>query len=169
MSVEYMRHLDRSVKYLHRQGGFLTVKKGDEVGVSTISWGNMGFEWGRPVFTILVRESRYIHELLEDATEFTVSIPTSKDAVKALKTVGSVSGRNVDKFKKAKIRSHKAKTIDTPIIEEGDIFYECKIIYRHKIDSKNLRKDIDRVTYMDDNYHEIYYGEIVNSYTKDEL
>ena len=169
MSVEYMRHLDQSVKYLHRQGAFLTVKKGDEVSVTTISWGNMGFEWGRPVFTILIRESRYIHELLEGNTEFTVSIPTSKDAVEALDAVGTLSGRDVDKFKEVNITPHKSKTIDTPIIEEGDIFYECKIIYNHKINPKNLRKDIDRVTYMDDNYHEIYYGEIVNSYTKKDL
>lgn len=169
MSVEYMRHLDRSVKYLHRQGAYLTVKKGDEVAVTTISWGNMGFEWGRPVFAVLVRESRYIHEMLEDNTEFTVSIPTSKEADEALKIVGSVSGREVDKFKEANITAHKSKTIDTPIIEEADIFYECKIIYSHKINPKKLRKDIDRISYMDDNYHEIFYGEIVNSYTKEEL
>ena len=75
----------------------------------------------------------------------------------------------MDKFKEANITAHKSKTIDTPVIEEADIFYECKIIYSHKINPKNLRKDIDRISYMDDNYHEIFYGEIVNSYTKEEL
>ncbi len=68
MAVEFIRYLDKSIKYLHRQGAFLTVKKGDEINVSTISWGNIGFEWGRPVFTILVRSSRHNHTLLQDNT-----------------------------------------------------------------------------------------------------
>ncbi len=169
MAVEFIRYLDKSIKYLHRQGAFLTVKKGDQVNVSTISWGNIGFEWGRPVFTILVRSSRYNHELLQDNEEFTVSIPTSSSMKKALNLVGSVSGREEDKFALAKITSFKAKTMDTPVVKEANIFYECKIIYNHKVDPKLLRGDVDVTSYMDGDYHEIFYGEIVSSYTDKDL
>lgn len=169
MSVEFIRHLDKSIKYLHRQGAFLTVKKGEEVNVSTISWGNIGFEWGRPVFTILVRSSRHNHELLQDNTEFTVSIPTTSTMKKALNTVGSHSGREVDKWKLANITQHPAKTMDTPVVKEANIYYECKIIYNHKVDPKLLRGDVDVTSYLDGDYHEIFYGEIVSSYTQDDL
>ncbi len=169
MAVEFIRHLDKSIKYLHRQGAFLTVKKGDLVNVSTISWGNIGFEWGRPVFTILVRNSRYNHELLQDNGEFTVSIPTSSSMKKALNLVGSISGREEDKFALAKITSYKAKTMDTPVVKEANIFYECRIIYNHKVDPKLLRGDVDVTSYMDGDYHEIFYGEIVSSYTDKDL
>ncbi len=169
MSVEFIRYLDKSIKYLHRQGAFLTVKKGEEVNVSTISWGNIGFEWGRPVFTILVRNSRYNHELLQDNGEFTVSIPTSSSMKKALNLVGSISGRDEDKFSLAKITPYKAKTMDTPVVKEANIFYECRIIYNHKVDPKLLRGDVDVTSYMDGDYHEIFYGEIVSSYTDKDL
>ncbi|WP_312650180.1 flavin reductase family protein [Proteiniclasticum sp.] len=169
MAVEFIRYLDKSIKYLHRQGAFLTVKKGDEVNVSTISWGNIGFEWGRPVFTILVRSSRHNHELLQDNVEFTVSIPTTSTMKKALNTVGSLSGRDTDKWAVANLTPYKAKTMETPVVKEANIFYECRIIYNHKVDPKLLRGDVDVTSYMDGDYHEIFYGEIVTSYTKDDL
>lgn len=169
MAVEFIRYLDKSIKYLHRQGAFLTVKKGDEINVSTISWGNIGFEWGRPVFTILVRSSRHNHDLLQDNDEFTVSIPTTSTMKKALNMTGSVSGRDEDKFALANITKHKAKTMDTPVIKEANIFYECRIIYNHKVDPKLLRGDVDVTSYMDGDYHEIFYGEIVSSYTDKDL
>ena len=169
MAVEFIRYLDKSIKYLHRQGAFLTVKKGDKINVSTISWGNIGFEWGRPVFTILVRNSRYNHELLQENGEFTVSIPTSSSMKKALNLVGSVSGRDEDKFALAKLTQYPAKTMDTPVVKEANIFYECKIIYNHKVDPKLLRGDVDVTSYMDGDYHEIFYGEIVSSYTDKDL
>ena len=123
MAVEFIRYLDKSIKYLHRQGAFLTVKKGDEINVSTISWGNIGFEWGRPVFTILVRSSRHNHTLLQDNTEFTVSIPTTSTMKKALNAVGTVSGRDTDKWSIANITQYKAKTMETPVVKEANIFY----------------------------------------------
>lgn len=169
MAVEFIRYLDKSIKYLHRQGAFLTVKKGEEINVSTISWGNIGFEWGRPVFTILVRSSRHNHELLQENDEFTVSIPTSSTMKKALNIVGSVSGRDEDKFALAKLTKVNAKTMDTPVIKEANIFYECRIIYNHKVDPKLLRGDVDVTSYMDGDYHEIFYGEIVSSYTDKDL
>ncbi len=169
MAVEFIRYLDKSIKYLHRQGAFLTVKKGDEINVSTISWGNIGFEWGRPVFTILVRSSRHNHDLLQDNDEFTVSIPTTSSMKKALNMTGSVSGRDEDKFALANITQHKAKTMDTPVVKEANIFYECRIIYNHKVDPKLLRGDVDVTSYMDGDYHEIFYGEIVSSYTDKDL
>lgn len=169
MAVEFVRYLDKSIKYLHRQGGFLTVKKGDAVNVTTISWGNIGFEWGRPVFTVLVRNSRYAHELLQDNGEFTVSIPTTSAMKKALAVAGSKSGRDVDKFKEAGITRYPAKVVETPVVKEANIFYECRIIYNHKVDPKLLRGDVGSTTYMDGDYHEIFYGEIVSAYTKDDL
>lgn len=41
----------------------------------TISWGNIGFQWRKPVFIALVRESRYTKEFIDKSNEFTVTIP----------------------------------------------------------------------------------------------
>jgi len=86
-----------------------------------------------------------------------------------LSAVGTVSGRDTDKWSIANITQYKAKTMETPVVKEANIFYECKIIYNHKVDPKLLRGDVDTTSYMDGDYHEIFYGEIVSSYTKDDL
>ena len=63
------------------KGAFLTVKNGEKMNVMTIGWGNIGFIWGKPIFTALVRYSRYTYELLENSGEFAVCVP-KKDSMK---------------------------------------------------------------------------------------
>ena len=168
MAIEFMKYLDRSLKYLHRQGAFLTVKDEDgRENVMTISWGNIGFEWGRPIFTVLVRKSRYTFELIENAKEFTVSIPTQSSTKDKLAFAGTRSGREIDKFEQGIITRAKAKSVDTSTVLESDIVYECRIIYKHKIDPQILADEVLRTSYRDGDYHNIYYGEIVEAYKRD--
>lgn len=47
-----------------QKGAFLTVKSDDKVNTMTIAWGALGFMWYKPVFTAMVRYSRYTYELL---------------------------------------------------------------------------------------------------------
>ncbi len=156
------------MKYLHRQGAFLTVKdRNGRENVMTISWGNIGFEWGRPIFTVLVRKSRYTSELMAEADEFTVSVPTTSDAKEFLAFAGSRSGRENDKFKEGKITKVPAKRVDVPVIKEGNIIYECRIVYKHVIDQTVLHDDLKSTSYMDGDYHTIYYGEILECYLMD--
>ncbi|MFB0918046.1 MAG: flavin reductase family protein [Clostridiaceae bacterium] len=165
MAIEFMRYLDKSMKYLHRQGAFLTVR--DEAGnenVMTISWGNIGFEWGRPIFTILVRNSRFTSSIIENAKEFTVSIATNAGAREKLSIAGTRSGRNFDKFKDGKIERMPGKSVNVSVIKGADIYYECKIVYKHKIDPSVLAPEVQATSYIDGDYHNIYYGEIVECY-----
>ncbi|NMB08592.1 MAG: flavin reductase family protein, partial [Tissierellia bacterium] len=98
--MDYTLNLVEALKSLEERGAFLTVKDNENrVNTMTIGWGNIGYEWGRPVFIVLVRESRYTHELLENAKDFTVSIPLDNKMNKALGYCGSKSGRDYDKFK----------------------------------------------------------------------
>ena len=166
MPNELMKSLDTSMKYLHRLGALLTVRdrEGRE-NVMTISWGNIGFEWGRPVFTILVRKSRYTHQLIENADEFTVSIPTSSDDRNFLIKAGRKSGRDTDKFAFAGVTRAKSRKVAVPHIKEADIIYECRIVYKHSLDPSGFLGDVNQTSYMDGDYHDIYYGEIVDAYS----
>src|SRR6056297_3293056 len=80
-------------------GAFLTVKDGKKLNTMTIGWGSIGFIWGRPMFTVLVRHSRYTHNLIENTDQFTVSVPLNGQLKKETDYCGSHSGRDVDKFK----------------------------------------------------------------------
>ena len=47
------------------KGILVTTKVGDKVNSMTIGWGTLGIEWGKPIYTVFVRESRYTKEMLE--------------------------------------------------------------------------------------------------------
>ena len=70
-----------------------------KVNTMTIGWGTLGVEWGKPLFTVFVRQSRYTKELLDKNGEFTINVPLKgTDRKQALGFCGSKSGRDVDKF-----------------------------------------------------------------------
>ena len=39
------------------KGILVTTKVGDKVNSMTIGWGTLGIEWGRPIYTVFVREA----------------------------------------------------------------------------------------------------------------
>ena len=57
------------------KGSFLNVKGKDSINTMTIGWGNIGVIWGKPILMVMVRYSRHTYNLMEEANEFTVSIP----------------------------------------------------------------------------------------------
>ena len=91
--MDFNEKLNLSMEYLHKQGAFLTAKVDDKVNTMTISWGSVGFMWGKPVFMALIRPQRYTNEFIEKSNSFTVSIPFSSDLKQALGVCGSKSGR----------------------------------------------------------------------------
>ncbi len=165
MSFDYTLNLADSLKNMAKRGAFLTVKDNDgKVNTMTIGWGNVGYEWGRPVFTVLVRESRYTYKLLENAEDFTVSIPFDDKMNEALKFCGSKSGRDFDKFKECNLTMLDGKLVKSPAIGDCQMIYECKIVYKNPMDFKLLDEDVKDKWYKSDDRHIIYYGEIMNCY-----
>lgn len=159
--MSYTLNLESTMTNLHKQGAFLTVKHGEKVNTMTISWGNIGFEWNRPIFTVLVRKSRFTHELIEKSTEFSVSVPLSNNLKKELVLCGTKSGRDIDKIKESGLTLRTGESIATPSIGGCEMVYECKIVYKQDMDPNLLSEDIKDNSYNDNDFHTIYYGEIV--------
>lgn len=164
MSVDFAKYLNESIEALYKKGGFLTVKTTDCVNTMTIGWGNIGYEWGKPIFIVMVRKSRYTHELLKNTNEFTISIPLNEKLDEALKICGTKSGKVINKIEKCNLDLVTSKKIKTPIIGGCEIYYECKIVYRQDMNLDLLNKDIKEIYYNADDYHTLYYGEILNCY-----
>ncbi|SKC83682.1 flavin reductase family protein [Maledivibacter halophilus] len=150
-----------------QKGAFLTVKAKDELNTMTIGWGSVGYIWNKPIFMVAVRYSRYTYELIEKTDEFTVSLPLTKDMKKELSICGTKSKREIDKFKECNLTPKKGKVVDTPIIDQCDLHYECKIVYKQAMEPGNLDKKIKEAKYSDSDFHVLYYGEIVASYIKE--
>lgn len=161
--IEYNENLEEVLAQI-KKGAFLTVKSKDMLNTMTIGWATFGFIWNKPILMVLVRKSRYTYALLENSNDFTVSIPINKDLKKALSYCGTYSGRDVDKFKEAKLTFKKAVSVNTPIIKECNYHYECKTLFKQPMDQKYLNESTIKNSYSYGNLHTLYFGEILKSY-----
>ncbi|ACL69880.1 flavin reductase family protein [Halothermothrix orenii] len=160
--VEYNDYIKEMTEALPR-GAFLTVKSGDKVNTMTIGWGNIGYIWGKPVFMVLVRDSRYTYQLIENSKEFTVSIPF-KGMKEELSFCGTKSGRDFDKFKECNLKKLTPDHVSTPFIGGCDLHYECKIMFKQRMNPENLDGNLDKKWYPHKDYHTLYFGEILGCY-----
>lgn len=163
--VPYQQYAAAAIDTLSK-GAFLVTRQGEKVNAMTIAWGSIGFLWGKPVFQVMVRPSRYSYELLEASQEFTVSIPLG-EAQAALALCGSKSGRDMDKIAAAGLSLQPAQQIATPIISECQLHYECRVVCRQPLTAPELQPALEEKWYGGANHHMIYWGEILASYRTD--
>lgn len=155
-------------------GVLLTTKAGDRVNSMTISWGTLGIEWARPIFTVFVRENRFTRSQLEKNPEFTVNIPHGAFDKKILGFCGTKSGGTVDKIRELGLTPVAAEAISIPGIRELPLTLECRVVYRQKQDERAIPEVFRKTFYPRDvdgsfsgsnrDYHTAYYGEIVRAY-----
>jgi len=68
----------------------------------------------------------YSHELIEDNGEFTVNV-IQEGFLKEADVLGKTSGRDMDKFEKARLTAQPAKEVKAPTILEASISIECRV------------------------------------------
>lgn len=162
MSLSY-EMTDEVLKQLSGKGAFLTAGK-DKPNTMTVGWGSVSVYWGLPVFIVPVRHSRYTFGLLEEGSEFTVSVPLDGSMDKALGICGSKSGRDVDKYELAELSLKDAKSVDIPVIDNCGYYYECKILTSCDLEIADLPKEIAERFYQNGDKHRLYFGQIVAAY-----
>lgn len=81
-----------------------------------------------PVKVAVVIDSRsYTRELVEASGEFVLNIPSRAIADKVL-SVGTASGREVDKFDAYHLKTTTASKVQAPLVEGCVAWLECKVI-----------------------------------------
>jgi flavin reductase (DIM6/NTAB) family NADH-FMN oxidoreductase RutF len=147
-----------------KKGAFLTVQAGDRLNTMTIGWATIGFCWQKPVFMVAVRDSRHTFGIIEDAADFTVSIPAG-DMHKETLFCGTKSGRDMDKFAACGLTIAPGRRVVSPIIDLPGLHYECRIVYKSAMDPAHLIPDYESV-YPQKDYHTLYFGEILDCYER---
>lgn len=165
-NIPYNENLNEVLNQI-KKGAFLTVKSGDILNTMTIGWASFGIIWNKPILMVMVRKSRYTHNIIEKADNFTVSVPINVDLKKALIYCGSYSGRDVDKFKEANLTEKKSQAVISPIIKECDYHYECRILFSQPMNAGPFDATLNNRFYPTGDLHTIYFGEIVESYIMD--
>jgi flavin reductase (DIM6/NTAB) family NADH-FMN oxidoreductase RutF len=126
----------------------------------TIGWGTIGIIWKRPVFTVLVRHSRFTHELIEESGEFSVNVLDAGYS-KQILYCGSHSGRDVNKLSDCHFDIEPGSTIAVPHLSQASIVYECRVVHTNEVDPDTLDRKIYEHYYTREALHTVYNGEIL--------
>lgn len=159
--MDFTLNLEKVMSKLIK-GAFLTVKSGKKVNTMTIGWGYIGIMWQKPFFIAMVRPQRYTNELLSKSDNFTVSVPLTNELNKELGICGTKSGRDI--AKNEIVNFIDSKSVESPIVEGNSMHYECRIKYVQKTNGKDFPKDIRDKMYPEEDYHFLYFGEIIEAY-----
>lgn len=118
--------------------------------IMTVAW-QMPVSQAPPLVAISVRESRYSHTLIEKSREFVLNIPTI-ELLSVVDYCGSVSGRELDKFKEMNLTPVPAKKVSAPLIGECVGHLECKLSSSHEAGD-----------------HTVFVGEVVSASAEETL
>ncbi|MCI8350922.1 MAG: flavin reductase family protein [Oscillospiraceae bacterium] len=175
--INLWEYAETILEHLQR-GVLLTSKAGEQVNTMTISWGTLGIEWSKPIFTVFVRENRFTRQLLEQNPEFTINIPVGGCDPKILGICGTKTGRDTDKFHIAGLTQEEPEVVSVPAIRELPLTLECRIVYKQPQDPQAITEENRAAFYPQDvdasfpganrDYHTAYYGEIVAAYLIEE-
>ena len=147
-----------------KRGAFLTVKAGESMNTMTIGWGQAGVIWQRPVFMVAVRDSRHTFALMEQAPDFTVSVP-AEDMKEALALCGTRSGRDLDKFAACGLAVKPGQRTASPVLDIAGLHLECRVLYKTPMDPSLMDRGLDAL-YPERDYHTLYFGEILACYER---
>ena len=139
------------------KGVLLTTKTKEKVNSMVISWGTLGIEWGKPIFTVFVRENRFTKKQLETNFEFTINIPMGEFDKKIIAVCGTKSGHDNDKFATLGLTLEEPEVISVPAIRELPLTLECKVVYQQEQDCKAITKD-NNLKFYPQNVESTFHG-----------
>ena len=99
--------------------------KNGKANIITLAWVGVVCS-SPPTIGISIRPGRYSNNLIRETGEFVVNVP-NLDLVEETDWCGTVSGREVDKFKKTGLTKTPASKVKPPLIKECPVNIECKL------------------------------------------
>jgi flavin reductase (DIM6/NTAB) family NADH-FMN oxidoreductase RutF len=100
----------------------------DRIGIMPASW-VMPVSLKPFLVAVAINPVAFTHDLIDKSNEFSVNVPTG-DLARAVKQAGSISSRDVDKFKVIGLHPLAALKIKAPLVEECIGHLECGVIER---------------------------------------
>ncbi len=134
----------------NRPGGFNSM---------TVSWGALGFIWGKPLAVVVVRPQRYTYEFMERGNTFSLCTfpPAFHDVLNLL---GTKSGRDSNKMAECGLTPIALAQIPTPGFAQADLILECRKTYFDDLEPRHFLADYIPPLYRND-YHRVYFGEVL--------
>ena len=141
----------------------ITAGTADRCNTMTASWGGLGILWGAPAATCYIRPQRYTKEFVDREEYFTLAF-FGEEHRRALSLCGSKSGRDVDKVKECGF-TVAAGEGGAPYFEQAELVLVCRKRMSVPMEENRIPADVREKQYHGD-YHEMYWGEIVEALKK---
>lgn len=129
-----------------------------------ISWGSLGYMWSVPFAQVVVRPTRYTYQFINKYQDFTLCAFPEKYK-EDLSYLGSHSGRDEDKLSKTSLTPCASDYVKSPSFEEAELIIECQKMYQQDMDPQKFLKEFIHTKYQENDYHRIFFGEIVHILT----
>ncbi|MEN2975358.1 MAG: flavin reductase family protein [Candidatus Caldarchaeales archaeon] len=90
-----------------------------------------------PLLAAAISPWRYTYELIKQSRDFTINLLDSS-MVKEAELFGTVSGRDIEKFKESKLTLAKSKIVKSPYIAEALTALECTLFGDYSVGDHRL-------------------------------
>jgi flavin reductase (DIM6/NTAB) family NADH-FMN oxidoreductase RutF len=127
----------------------------------TISWGSIGIMWNKPFVQVAVRPTRHTFQFINKYPDFTLCVFPEKYRTQ-LQELGSKSGRSMDKISHSGLTPMKSAATSAPAYEEAELVFDAARFYWQDYDSKSFFDAQINTHYTNNDYHRIYFGEILS-------
>ncbi len=135
----------------NRPGGFNAM---------TVSWGGLGWLWGRPLAMVVVRPTRHTYQFIEKYDTFTLCAFDEKYRPLLQDILGKMTGREVNKIALAGLTPVPLDKVPCPAFAEAELVLACRKTYYHDLDPHHFLADYIEENYRND-YHRVYFGEVL--------
>ncbi|MBC9784353.1 flavin reductase [Heliobacterium chlorum] len=159
-------NLDKSpFRLIGAEWMLVTAEKEGKVNTMTASWGGLGIMWGKNVAFIVLRPQRYTKEFVDSSNTFSLTF-FANDFKKELGYLGSVSGRDEDKIKKANLTVLYSDK--TPYFQEAKLAMFCRKLYAQEFQPECfIEAELMENLYPQKDYHTMYIAEVTKILAKD--
>lgn len=167
MSFESIDIKNLEESFIRRIGSewtLLTAGSQEKFNTMTASWGGVGVLWNKNVVFTFIRDSRYTLGFVDSNDYYSVCF-FGGNYMKELAFCGKHSGRDVDKISATGLTPVFDEAV--PYFAEADLVLICKKQYRQSMSADCfIEKDNVEKWYSDNDWHEIFVGEIVKALKK---
>lgn len=122
--------------------------------------GAVGKLWGRHIFALPVKSSKYSYQIICKTKSFALNVP-ARDMRTEIALCDTISGFKCNKFETLGLHPKRAHSIDSYILGECGLIIECKVIAR--IPPEAVTPETEKLFDVG-RAHTLFIGEIADSY-----
>ncbi len=129
----------KKAKWLVEPGCVVMVTSGtmEKANVMTISWQTPARNSDPCLILLVMNCVRYSYELIKKNRELVINVP-GEELIKQTHFVGTMTGRNMDKFRESGLTPVPAGIVEPPLIKECAAHLECRVTEIFKMQSHDL-------------------------------